>query len=188
MGLKFSQALARQGQGIGSNPAIRMELHIAEPAERRHHLILRADRFSDKLLFDMDAFLSKLHFRAQAPTQGVQGVEQADGESRARSHTAARWQVAIVVQLQAALEPKMLENGFDDRVSDFRDGFARLDLAINQANAVFKKWRQVTASQVAVFINACRQYRPAMPPIPSGIVRAAAEKRNAKRSATDDHP
>src|SRR6185312_13712460 len=70
---------------------------------------------------------------------------------------------------------------------DLIDRFARLDLAINDPQAMFEKGRQMAAGEVAVFIDGGGEDGPAVLAIPAGIVRAPAEKRNSIRSSADDH-
>src|SRR5262245_13643928 len=115
-------------------------------------------------------------------------MEQADRERGARTHAAARGQIAVVVQLQAALEAEVLEDRAHDRMSKLIDGGACLDLAINQANAVLEERGQVTAGEIAVLVDAGRQHSAAMAPVPRRVVGAAAKEGNAKRRPADDHP
>src|SRR5882757_7428742 len=61
------------------------------------------------------------------------------------------------------------------------------DARINNTMLVPEKWRQVTACDVAVFIDGGCQHCAAMIPIPLRIVRAASEKRNSERRSRNDH-
>jgi hypothetical protein len=92
------------------------------------------------------------------------------------------------MQLQAALEIQVAQGRSDDGMFDLLGRLARFDLAVNDANPVLEKRRQMTAGEPAVFIDRRRQHRAAVDAIPGGIIGAAAEKRDAKRSPADDHP
>ena len=52
----------------------------------------------------MDAFHGQLVLAGHSPVQGVQGVQQADGERRTGAHAAAGRQIAVVMDLDAALD------------------------------------------------------------------------------------
>ncbi len=186
--MQFDNALGRQRQRVGGDFAVGIKLDVAQPAKRRHHLILRADGLAHQLLLDVDAFLGQLHLGAQAPTQGVQGVNQPDGKGGARAHATAGRQIAVVMQLQAALEIQMLQRRPNHGMNDLIDGLAGFNLPVDEADAMIEEWRQVAARQIAVFVDAGRQHRAAVIAIPARVVRAAAEKRDAIRSATDYHP
>ena len=64
----------------------------------------------------------------------------------------------------------------DRRVLDLVDMFHTLDTRIHNAVLVLKERRKVAASNVAVLVNGCGQYGPAVFSEPSRIVGAAAEK------------
>ena len=74
---------------------------MVQSAEGRGHLVLRADRLAEKLLFDVDAFGGQLPLTDHPPFQRVQGVQQPDGKSRTGPHAAAGRQVAVVVDFHA---------------------------------------------------------------------------------------
>ena len=77
---------------------------MPQAAVGRHHLVLRADRLLQHVLLDVDALAGELRLGRHLAAQGVQGVQQADGERRAGAHAAAGRQVAVVVQLDAAVD------------------------------------------------------------------------------------
>ena len=136
----------------------------------------------------MDGILCELEFGAQLAAQSVESMDEADGKRRAGAHAAAGRQIAVVVQLDAALDVQILERLAHDGVFDLLDGAAGLDLAIDQANAVLEEGRQIAAGEVAVFVDGAGENGAAVNAIPRRIIGAAAEKGDAKRGATDDHP
>ena len=52
---------------------------------------------------------------------------------------------------------------------------------------IFEEGRQPSASDITALVDGGRQYGPPFSPIPHGIVRTAAKKRDAKGSASDYH-
>ena len=65
---------------------------------------------------------------------------------------------------------------------------ARLDLAVDDADAVLEERRQVAAGEVAILVDGRGQHRAAVVAIPGGIIGAAAEERDAIGGPADDHP
>jgi hypothetical protein len=106
---------------------------------------LRAYRFAQEVLFDVNRFLGELKFRAQLAAQGVEGVDEPDREGRTGTHAAARRQIAIVVQLDAAVDVQMLQGLADHGMLDLLNRAAGLDLTIDEADAVLEERRQIAA-------------------------------------------
>src|SRR5204863_5560489 len=93
------------------------------------------------LLLEIDALLGELILGRHLAAQCVQGIEQADGERRAGAHAAPGRQVAVVVQLDAALDAQEAQRFPDRGMADLLDVPARLDLAIDDARAVLEEGR-----------------------------------------------
>jgi hypothetical protein len=60
------------------------------------------------------------------------------------------------------------------------------DLRVDDAVLVLEEGRQIAARDVTVLVNGRRQDRAAVLFVPRGIIRPAAEERDAKRCACDD--
>src|SRR5262249_6613730 len=119
--------------------------------------------------------------------QRVQGIEKPDRESRAGTHAASGRQIAVMVEFQAAVELQVLERLANGRVADLVHTLASFDLAVNDAQPVLEKGRQIATGQIAKLVDRRGEDRAAVLAVPRGIVRAAAEKRNAEGGTADDH-
>ncbi len=108
--------------------------------------------------------------------QCVHGMQHADGESRARTHSATGWQVGRTMHLDAMLDAGKSQYLASCRVHDLVDRLTVLDLGIDDAELVFKERRQVAARDITVFVDRRGEHRSAMLTIPSRIVRTAAKE------------
>ena len=135
----------------------------------------------------MNAFHRQLVLADHPAVQGVQGVQQADGEGGTGPHAAAGRQIAVVMDLHAARHGEELQNLPDGRMADLVDRLAVLVLGVDHAEAMLEERRQVAAGQVAVLVDRRGNHRAAVLPIPRRIVGAAAEKGNPKRRSADNH-
>src|SRR6478609_771767 len=66
-------------------------------------------------------------------------------------------------------------------------GSGMLDTRVRDAGAMVEKRRQVPATDVTIFIDRRGEHRAAVVSKPCRVVRAAAEKRDAKGSSADNH-
>src|ERR1700722_4155935 len=115
-------------------------------------------------------------------------MEEADGKSRTGPHAAAGRQVAVVMQFEAAVEMEIIQGRAHDRMADIIHPVAGLDIAIDDADAMFKERRQMATSEIAVFVDGDREDGAAVGLIPSGVVGAAAEEGDAVGRSADNHP
>jgi hypothetical protein len=86
------------------------------------------------------------------------------------------------MDFHAALDfqkPQGLSHG---RMDDFVNLLAAFDFRINDADSMLEKRRQITACQVAVFVDCRREHRAAVLAIPGRIIRPPKnEMRNGVR-------
>src|SRR5580704_5049219 len=92
-----------------------------------------------------------------------------------------------MVDLHTTVDTKMREHCPHRRMRDLWYGLAVLDLRVDDAVAMFKKEWQMTAGQVAVFVDGRSEHRAAMLLVPCWIIGAATEERDAERGPADDH-
>jgi hypothetical protein len=52
---------------------------------------------------------------------------------------------------------------------------------------VIEKWREKSATDVAILVNSCIEHRAAIFPVPGGIIRTTAEERDTKWRPADYH-
>ena len=62
-----------------------------------------------------------------------------------------------------------------------------LNLRVRDTAVIFEERRQPPARDKATFVDRGREHRTAILSVPDGIIRAASEKGDAKRCASDDH-
>ena len=160
---------------------------MVEAAVGRTHLILRPDRLADDVLLDVDALVGELAAADHPPLEGVKRQEEADGEGRARSHPAAGREVAVVVDLDAPLDPQESQHLPGGGMLDLVDRAAGLVARIDDSQPVFEERRQTPAGDVAVFIDRRGKDRAAMLAVPRRVVGPAAEERDPEGGAGDDH-
>src|SRR5580692_10068673 len=79
------------------------------------------------------------------------------------------------------------ENAAHRRVLDLGCVLDQLDLGINDFRLVLEERRQPAHADVAIFVDRGADHRAAMLAKPRRIIGAAAEQRDAKRGAADDH-
>ena len=103
------------------------------------------------------------------------------------AHAAAGRQVAVVVDLDAALDAEVAQDLADGGMGDLVDGLAVLHLGVDHAILVLEERRQIAAGDVAVLVDGGREDGAAVLPIPGRIVGAAAEEGDAKWGSADDH-
>src|SRR5262249_19461589 len=113
--------------------------------------------------------------------------EKPDREGRARSEAAARREVAIVMDLDAAIHAKESQDLADGRMADLVEGLAILHLGVDDAEPVFEERRQIAAGDVAELVDRGGQDRSAVLPIPGRVIGPAAEEGDPERRAADDH-
>src|ERR1700686_4511790 len=73
------------------------------------------------------------------------------------------------------------------RMLDLRDFFDQLDAGINDFCLVLEERRQPAHADVAIFVDSGPDPRPPALAKPRRIIGAAAEQRDAKRGAADNH-
>src|SRR5215204_898282 len=117
----------------------------------------------------------------------MNGAQQPDSKRRARSEPRSRGQIAVMVDLQAAIDLETLQHRPDGRMRDVGDFLDVLDDRIDNAEAVIEEGRELANADVAVLIDGRREHRAAMLVKPVRIVRASAEKRHPERGAADNH-
>ena len=106
----------------------------------------------------------------------------------ARPFLLAAWGVLVVGgQFHAALDAEETEGFADGRVRDLVNRRARLDLAIDDAQAMLEEGRQETTTQVAILVDGGCEDGPAVRPIPAGVIGAAAKEGEAEGGSADDH-
>src|SRR5262249_30755654 len=104
-----------------------------------------------------------------------------------RAHAAAGRQVAVVVQFDAALDAQEAERLADGRVLDVVEGGARLDGAVDDAQAMLEEGGEGATGEVAILVDRRGEYGAAMGAIPGRVVRSPSNKGDAKRGAANDH-
>src|SRR5579862_949084 len=193
-GVKKHEARGQRAQPFGGEdhrlhrklPAPR-KADLVEPAIRRLHLVLRADRFLQALLLYMDGLRRELVLAGHPRLERAQGVQYADRERRAGPHAAAGGQVAIVVNLDAAMDFQETQRLADGGMLNFVQTIAVLDLRINDADAVFKKRREMAHGEVAILVNRRGQDGAAVFAVPGRVVRSSAKEGNPEGGSADDH-
>jgi hypothetical protein len=91
------------------------------------------------------------------------------------------------MEFEAAIELEVTKRFPNNRVLDVFASHARFDMAIHNTPTMLEERRQMSASEIAIFIDRRGEDSAAMSAIPRGIVGAAAEEGEAIGSATDDH-
>jgi hypothetical protein len=61
-------------------------------------------------------------------------------------------------------------------MGNFVHALTILDMRINHSDAVLKEWREIAATQIAIFINCHTEHRAAMVQIPGWVIGTAAKK------------
>ena len=92
------------------------------------------------------------------------------------------------MQFEAAVEMEMVQDRPHDRMPDVVHRVARLNVAIDDADAMLKERRQMATSEVAIFVDGGRENGAAVRVIPRRIIRSAAEKGDAVGRSADNHP
>ena len=122
-------------------------------------LVLRADRLLEDFLFQANAFGGQLIFADQLALQGIEGVEQADGE-RANSSPC---RCAPAGRRRDGSRCRGPSSGSATSRAPMGARFPRpsgnLDDRIHHPDAVLEERRQVAAGQVAVFVDGGGQHR-----------------------------
>jgi hypothetical protein len=141
-----------------------------------HYLILTSNSFSQDLLLDVDRGVSQLRFAGHDVLQGVQRMQQADRKRRTGAQPGTGRQISVVMDFKTVRDVEVLEDSAYGRVFDLRIGLGLLDAGIGNARAMLEERRQITATDIAVFIDRGGQDRSAVLVKPYGIVRASAEE------------
>src|SRR6266853_5612268 len=97
MVVQLGEALRRKREWVDRDLTARKKLHVPEAPIGRHHLVLRADGFFEKILLDVDAFQGQLPLAGHLALKRIGRMQEANGKGRARSHSAASRKVAVVV-------------------------------------------------------------------------------------------
>ena len=114
-------------------------------------------------------------------------VDEPDSERGARAQPGPRRQVAVVMNLETFAHLEPLEHAAHRRMLDLANVLNVFDDRVDHTKLVLEERRQLSHADVAVLINGGGEHGAAVLAIPLGIVSAAAEKRDAKRSPADDH-
>src|SRR5262245_5015356 len=99
----------------------------------------------------MNALARELFLAGHVALQRVGGVEESDGECGARSDSTASRQIAIVMNLETALDLEVAEHRTGGRMLDVADRLTILDDRIHKTNAMFEEGREKAAGDIAVF-------------------------------------
>src|SRR2546423_837801 len=70
---------------------------------------------------------------------------------------------------------------------DLLDGLRQLTVGVANAKTMIEKGRQIPTSHIAILVDRGADDRAAMLTVVHRIIRAAPEKRNAKRRTRNDH-
>ena len=160
---------------------------MIEPAVRRVHLILRADGFFQQILFQMNALIGELFLRGHVPLERVEGIEQSNREGGAAAHAAAGGEVAVVVNLDPAIEVHKFQRGAHRGMLYFFNSISALDLRIHHAKLMVEKRRQMPRVYIAVLVDGGGKYCAAVLAVPARIVRAAAKHRDPVGGSSNYH-
>src|ERR1700730_13247639 len=100
------------------------------------------------------------------PAHGVQDVDQADGEGRARADPRARRQIALVKKLDAlrVVETERLQPGPNGGVQDLGNRPDRLDMGPDDAMTDAEERRQEAGAYIAMLVDGHRQHGDSVPP------------------------
>jgi hypothetical protein len=91
------------------------------------------------------------------------------------------------MNLNAAIQLQEPQHLSGRRMPNFFNRIAPLHFRIDNGDAVFMKRRKVSAGNVTVFIDCRGKHGSAVLAVPIGVIRAAAQKRNAKGCPGNDH-
>ena len=185
--LELLQALGGNGNRLDGDGVVGGEADVVEAAEGGGDLVLGADAVAAEVALDVDGLLGELHPGAEFAAQGVEGVEEADGEGGGGAQAGHFGQVAVVVDFDAVADAEIEEGFADGGVLDLLDGLDVLDDRIDDAGLVGEEGGQPAAGEVAVAGDGGGENGPAVFAIPGRIVGAAAEKGDAVGRARDDH-
>src|SRR5580700_1559159 len=92
-----------------------------------------------------------------------------------------------MMNLKAVRNAQLGEDAAHRRVLDLGQILDQLDLGIDDLRLVLEKRRQPAHADVAIFVDRGADHRTAVLAKPRRIIGAAAEQRDAKRGAADDH-
>ena len=151
--LQCLESLRRKNDGMDREVTRGVEFDVVEAAVGGIHLVLRADRFLEDVLLDLNTLIGQLFLGSHMAIQRVQGVQQADREGRAAAHPATGGQVAVMMNLDPAIEVHKIQRGAHRGMLYFFYGVGTLDLRVHHAKAMFKKRRQMSRANVAVLVN-----------------------------------
>ena len=136
--LEVVDDLVAHGQPLDVDRAVGVERHRADAAVGGDVLVLLADG----LLQDVDLELARLAGELlgghELALEGVQAVEQRDGEAARRAEPRVRRHVGQAVELEAPLDARHLERGLEDAVLDLVDAVDDLALRVGEADVVLE--------------------------------------------------
>ena len=184
---EFIEPIGRDDHRSHRNFSGSVEGNVVESAVRRVDLILRADGFFQQILFQMNALIGELFLRGHVALEGVESVEETDREGGAAAHSAAGGEVAVVMNLNPAIEVHKFQRGAHRGMLYFFNSVCALDLRIHHAKLMVEKRRQMARVNVAVLVDGGGKHRAAVLAVPARIVRAAAKHRDAIGGSSNNH-
>ena len=144
---------SRSGSALDVDRSVAIERHRADPAVGRDVLVLLADRLLEDVYLELARLVGELLGGHELALEGVQAVEQSDGEAARRAEPRVRRHVGEAVQLEAALEARSSRSAVAkmrclisvDRVDDLALGVRQPD-GVVEATATQTKTNLSTAA------------------------------------------
>src|SRR5580700_10123762 len=177
----------RQDERQYREGAVLVKVDAVEAAIGRPDLVLAADVFLEHFLLDADRFAAEVALTDHPGIERVERVQEPDRERAARAQSGAGRQVGIVMDLKALGHAHVGQDAAHRRVLDLGQLLDQFDLGINDLRLVLEERRQPAHADVAIFVDRGADHRAAVLAKPRRIIGAAAEQRDAKRGAADDH-
>ena len=187
MGGKVPKPLAGNGDWTDKNLSGGLKADKIQPPIAGQDLILTAHGLPEHLLLQMNRVPGQLHTADHIARQRVGCIDQAHSKAGARTHAATGRQVAVVMNLDAAIREKLLADCPDRRMPYFGGRIAGLGFGVNDPIPVGKEGRKIPKGNVAVLVDPAGEDGSAVFSEPAGVVRAPAEKGDAEGGAGDDH-
>src|SRR3984893_1967264 len=184
---KLGAPRRRQNERHHREGAVLVKVDAVKAAIGRPKLVLAADVFLEHLLLNADRFAAEVALTDHPGIERVERIEQSNRERAARAQSGARRQIGVVMDLEAVGHAHVGEDAAYRRMLDLGRLLDQLDLGINDLRPVLEERRQPAHADVAIFVDRGADYRAAVLAKPRRIVGAAAEQRDAKRGAADNH-
>jgi len=153
----------------------------------RTDLVLRADAVAAAVALDMDGLGGELHGCAGLVAQGMEGVEQADGEGGTGAQSGHLGEIAVMMDFNAIPDVEVQETLPDSRMLDILGAHHIFNDGIDDACFVLEEGGEPAAGQIAIAGDAGGEHTAAVLVEPGGIVRATSEKGDAVGGAGNNH-